>query len=424
MNITSPQINLPKINLLIVLFISYIMGSYKYGEYAHYFIFLIIIVSVCRSLVNGIKLRKELKINKMLLAICVILFSAVFIFSSLGIKEVKVFITNYVVICLIMIYGIVEFNKYGRRYGEQFFYQFTVIMNILSFANLYQVIFHKPFLAMLLTEKFTAYTSYAWGTSEFRTVAAFGHPIVCGLLFSLMFICNIYMIKGKYKYALQIIALINIYSTLSRSAWIALIIILFLYLIKNFRFKRDIFKLTYKKVVIFYFMIIMPIGFLIFKYNEIVSTISSRFGNSLSSKSTDLSNLQRTGTIDLIINHMLSSDIFHFLFGNGLGSAGAFMSVNTVVIRNFTTTDNMYLTFFFELGIISLVGYLLFLIISLYRLMFSGKSRLYELASLSFIFITIELFFFEGIGWGTVTTLWSFTLLTLLITFKSETVKV
>lgn len=427
MGINSTEVKLPKVNMIILLFISFILANYKHGLMIHYLLFLICFCSIFLALVRGIKLNEEFGINPTLIIFCIILFLA-FTFNSLSITEIKVFIDKYLIICLTMIYGVVQFNKYGRKYGEQFFYQFTILMNIFSFFNIFQLVFHRPMLAMLLTEKMNEYQDFAYGTSAFRTISVFGHPIVSGLFFSLMFLSNMYMIKGKFKYPLQMLALINIYSTLSRSAWIALSIVLLFYFIKNFRVGK-IFnyqgkkRFTYKEVFISYSIAVFSlffIGLVFMNFDQIVNTIISRFGNSLSSNSNDLSNLQRVGTIDLIIAQMFSSGTFHFFFGNGLGSVGDFMALHPVIIQGFRTTDNMYLTMFFELGAISLIGYFVFLIISIYRFICFKQNWLYELSSLWFIFMTIEIFFFEGIGWGAVGTVWSFSFLILSITFKNK----
>jgi len=422
---SSKEVKLPKINVIILLLISFILSNYKYGENVKYVVYLCMFLGMFFDLAKGLRINPGIQINRVLLLFCFSLFSILAI-NSLSAGELMTFLRNYFVIFLVMVFGLVQFNKYGIRYTEQFFRQFSILMNIFSFANITQIFLHKPLLIMLLTDKVNAYQTWAYGTSNFRTISVFGHPIVCGLFFSLMFICNSYILKSKFKYILQIVAIINIYSTLSRSAWIALTLVLLLYIIKNgtllkiFNYK---FRLTYKKVYTGCFIVCLMTIFMIFvalNYNEISATVSERFGDSLSNKSTDVSNLQRTGTIDLITNKMLNSDPFHLFMGYGLGTAGYFMENHTVVIRGFTTTDNMYLTLFYEVGIFSLIGYGLFLLISFYRLLFYKVNKLYEMAALCFIFITVEMIFFEGLVWGIVSTFWSFILLILCTTFKER----
>ncbi|HDR8263008.1 MULTISPECIES: O-antigen ligase family protein [Bacillus cereus group] len=425
MNISSHQVGMPKFNMIILLFLTYIMSTYKYGEVVHYVMFIVLLALILKMLTKGFDKNNEISISKGILIFCIIVL-VFFLFRSIfKLDELKAFLKNYSVIYFIFFYSLLMFYKNGTRYGEQFFIQFTKVLNILSILNLIQIILHKPLLAKFFTEQMNNYQYWAYGTSEFRPVSVFGHPIVSAVFFSLLVICNFYILKGNLKYPLQIVAIMNVYATQSRSAWIALAVIVCIYLIKNFRFKKlkKNVRITHNQLIKIYISIIIVIcgtGLLVISSDSIISTIIERFGDSLNRNSTDISNLQRTGTLHLINSYMLQQDIIRLLFGHGLGNVGEFMYLNTVVIPNFTTTDNMYLTFFFELGILSLFIYGVFFILGTVRFFFSGEYWLSELASLCFIFISIIIFFFEGLGWGSVATIWTFSLLIILMKFKNQ----
>ncbi|PGP55525.1 hypothetical protein CN992_07055 [Bacillus thuringiensis] len=425
MNISSHQVGMPKFNMIILLFLTYIMSTYKYGEVVHYVMFIVLLALILKMLTKGFDKNNEISISKGILIFCIIVL-VFFLFRSIfKLDELKAFLKNYSVIYFIFFYSLLMFYKNGTRYGEQFFIQFTKVLNILSILNLIQIILHKPLLAKFFTEQMNNYQYWAYGTSEFRPVSVFGHPIVSAVFFSLLVICNFYILKGNLKYPLQIVAIMNVYATQSRSAWIALAVIVCIYLIKNFRFKKlkKNVRITHNQLIKIYISIIIVIcgtGLLVISSDSIISTIIERFGDSLNRNSTDISNLQRTGTLHLINSYMLQQDIIRLLFGHGLGNVGEFMYLNKVVIPNFTTTDNMYLTFFFELGILSLFIYGVFFILGTVRFFFSGEYWLSELASLCFIFISIIIFFFEGLGWGSVATIWTFSLLIILMKFKNQ----
>ncbi|ARO63098.1 Uncharacterized protein B5E39_0577 [Bacillus cereus] len=397
MNISSHQVGMPKFNMIILLFLTYIMSTYKYGEVVHYVMFIVLLALILKMLTKGFDKNNEISISKGILIFCIIVL-VFFLFRSIfKLDELKAFLKNYSVIYFIFFYSLLMFYKNGTRYGEQFFIQFTKVLNILSILNLIQIILHKPLLAKFFTEQMNNYQYWAYGTSEFRPVSVFGHPIVSAVFFSLLVICNFYILKGNLKYPLQIVAIMNVYATQSRSAWIALAVIVCIYLIKNFRFKKlkKNVRITHNQLIKIYISIIIVIcgtGLLVISSDSIISTIIERFGDSLNRNSTDISNLQRTGTLHLINSYMLQQDIIRLLFGHGLGNVGEFMYLNTVVIPNFTTTDNMYLTFFFELGILSLFIYGVFFILGTVRFFFSGEYWLSELASLCFIFISIIIF--------------------------------
>ncbi|MBJ8006860.1 O-antigen ligase family protein [Bacillus cereus] len=424
MKISIHQEGMSRFNMIIVLFLTYIMSTYKYGEFVHYIMFIVLAALILKMLTEGIKKSNKISISKSVLTFCVIVLVFFLFRSILNLDELKAFFKNYSVIYFVFFYSLLKFYKNGAIYGEQFFIQFTKVLNALSILNLIQIILHKPLLYKFFTEQMDNYQYWAYGTGEFRPVSVFGHPIVSAVFFSLLVICNFYILKGNLKYPLQLLAIVNVYATQSRSAWIALAIIIGMYFIKNFRikkFKKNV-RITYNqwiKIYVSLAIVICGIGLLVLSSDSIISSIIERFGDSLSRNSTDISNLQRTGTLHLINSYMLQQDMIRLVFGYGLGTVGDFMYLNTVVIPNFTTTDNMYLTFFFELGILSLFSYGLFLIMGVIRFFLSRNYWLSELGSLCFIFISIIIFFFEGIGWGTVAIVWSFSLLTIIIKFKN-----
>ncbi|MEJ9263616.1 hypothetical protein P4517_34150, partial [Bacillus thuringiensis] len=211
-----------------------------------------------------------------------------------------------------------EYYKNGARYGEQVFIQLTKILNVLSVLNLIQVVLHRPLLSGFFTEQMDKYQYWAYGTGDFRPVSVFGHPIVSALFFSILVICNLYILKGNLKYPLQIVALVNVYASQSRSAWIALAIIVCLYFIKNYRIKkikRNV-RFTYSQLLKIYVSLVIVIcgfGLVALSSDSIISSIIERFGDSLSGNSKDISNLQRTGTLSLINTYMFQQDMFRLL---------------------------------------------------------------------------------------------------------------
>lgn len=113
----------------------------------------------------------------------------------------------------------------------------------------------------------------------------------------------------------------------------------------------------------------------------------------------DISRLQRLGTIKLVNNYMMNNGIINFLFGNGLGSASKFMLNNTIILQNFITTDNQYLSFFYEFGFIGLSSYVILLILVLSKLTQGSRDKsIYILSSYIFVCISISMFFYESFG--------------------------
>lgn len=344
--------------------------------------------------------------------------------------SIRDFYKYYLIMYATVFYLYYSFSRYGIGYAENFYKQLTVALNIFSVLNLYQVFFHKPLLLnyMILIQNSYPYHFYQ---DSYRTLSVFGHPIIAGLFFAVLFFCNLYLIKNPIKYVLQFIVLINIYSTMARSTWIAFILGLLFYLImhrkkgyvKQFPFVHVI---TYKRFLFTYISLIILLfagAFFISHFSEISSGIMTRIGDSLSQNSTDSSNLQRTGTINLVIGYMLQSNVFHIIFGYGFNTMIAFLLAHPLLIAGFGSTDNIYLSVFYQYGLIGVLAYLA-LIVSIFIKFFNSKRTwVAELSLISFIVVSISSFFFEYTGWQTVSIFLMFILCCLTFPFEKEDAK-
>ncbi|WP_226528052.1 O-antigen ligase family protein [Metabacillus niabensis] len=340
--------------------------------------------------------------NSLILIISILFILTIYLVSF---DEIAFVTKRYLILVILIFYLFFSLLRYGVGYMENFYKQLTVFLNILSVANLYQVIFRKPLLLNYMDLAEVGY-NYHFGSAAYRTMSVFHHPIICGLFFIIAFLCNMYLIKSPIKYVLQVLLLLNIYTTSSRSAWLALALIIMVYILLNN--KRFIFsilrpRVNYLKAINICIITSFVFLFLILNFDEIAKTIIDRFGDSLTKNSTDGSNLQRTLTIAMIFDHMFDNGGSILLFGHGAGTVGDFMLRNPVLIKDFGTTDNQYLSWFFEFGLVGITSYLslvLFIIIKYFK----NKNRHWtkDLSFLCFVVISFELVFFDAIGWPVV----------------------
>ncbi|MCE4049550.1 O-antigen ligase family protein [Bacillus sp. Au-Bac7] len=391
------------VNLILIGLIASIMIQYPITHNAyHLFLGLLLVMILIRFTQTGIKFKN---LN--------LFFSFTFIFGFIylafsALDNSSFFIRNYLLMFLLIFYMYLMFSKEGQGYAIKTYKQLALLLNTLSVFNLYQVIFNKPLLLKFMELRTVGY-NYHLGTDQYRTMSVFDHPIICGLFFVIAFLINIYVIKSPIiKYPLQFLLLLNIYSTMSRSAWIALVIVFLVYGILNF---KKIFKipknirLTYNQILFIYIGIIfalLGLGMLILNFNELYEAIIKRFGDSLSFNSTDGSSLQRTMTISLILEHMKNSNLVNLFFGYGSSKVGPFMVAHPITMQGFSTTDNQYLAWFFELGLIGIIAYLATLFFILKKIFNKSRNWVSELSLLCLIVISIELFFFELFEWQAV----------------------
>ncbi|WP_347472652.1 hypothetical protein [Clostridium sp. 3-3] len=266
------------------------------------------------------------------------------------------------------------------------------------------MVFHRPLLLNFLNEKYYLYQERVIGTSSFRTISVFGHPIVCGLFFVIAFIINLYLLKGYKKYIFEIILVINIYSTRSRSSWLTLLLIIILLAVNKIKESKLKFhkKLSLKRIIGFgltFCTSVVVIRMFVVNYTIILNIIMTRFGNSLSFTSTDISNLQRIGAIKIIISDLYHGGPIHLFFGNGIASASEFMKLNKVVLENFGNVDNMFITWIYEFGFVGF-GFIISLIILLISNGIKNNSVItYKICLYALLAILLESFFFESISY-------------------------
>lgn len=129
------------------------------------------------------------------------------------------------------------------------------------------------------------------------------------------------------------------------------------------------------------------------------------------------SKAQRLGAANLILNKIFNSQsILNTIIGNGYSSLKYFLIDNTVLIQNFTAADNQYLTFLYEVGIIGVSSYVVFLIYLLKNIKY--KNNICKISIFIFWSISINMFFYEPIGWKSILILWIIATNVLLISEK------
>jgi O-antigen ligase len=97
---------------------------------------------------------------------------------------------------------------------------------------------------------------------------------------------------------------------------------------------------------------------------------------------------------------MFNNGISNLLFGNGCGSVKEFMMNHFVYITGFATTDNQYVSFFYEFGLIGVSLYIFIVVSSIVK--FFKNNDILDISNLSilcFLSISVSMFFYESYGW-------------------------
>lgn len=358
------------------------------------------ILTTCISI---LKREKKIKINLIFRILTALIFYIILI-TLINISQSNV---SYIFrIVLTVGLGIQIKYIFGESYIQKGLIRINRLMIILNIYGIIEFITKQNyFLDFYQDETFKNYA--IWFTNEtYRTSNMFGHAIVYATILLILFWINIYLEKNnRIRIFNTCIILFNIYATKSRSIWIALAITVGIYLIKRYikgrkSTKKNERRNNYLSICIgILFSVIMISSKLV---RKIIENITQRFME-IYTNSNDISAAQRLGTIQNIGEIMYSSGIFRFIFGYGAGSSVNIMLLTTVIINGFTTTDNQYISFFIDFGIIGIMMLLLLNLVFVFYYFTTDKE---SNILIILIGLGISMFFYELYNWKVVSSLY------------------
>lgn len=400
-----------KVNLIFVLFITTILLSYVYVNKLFYIVYIILLFQALviffnRSYKYKITYDKKISLLIEIFMIESIVISLIYNSYNKLYYETLILVTMYLLILISNLF----IRKYGEQYIDKFFSSISLLLNILNIINIYEIINQKSIFYNFLKGDSKEWQVYVFGTDSFRTFSVFVNAIPYGMFLVCLFWINVFLNrKNKIIYFFsQILILVTLFFTNSRSAWVTLIISLIIYVLNNYFHKLKQFdnNINIKKVIkilsiilIFFILILVFSDKMIIIYNKMYS----RMITATSDQYLDISRLQRLGTVPMVNNYMTNNGMINFLFGNGFGSVSKFMESHTVIIEGFTTTDNQYVSFFYEFGFLGLIIYLGILLMAVIKLFKTSNIKtIYGLCLYIFISLSINMFFYEGFHWSVI----------------------
>lgn len=272
-------------------------------------------------------------------------------------------------------------HKYDKHYCEKVLFLFYLVILFAAVMGLIE----------FFTKKNLFFPSYGNPWEEYRVSSLFKHPIIyAAMLLIGVFYSLFFLKKPIVKYFSLIIFLVGIYSSKSRSLWISLIFGFLILVLASFSHKIK--KNTVLKLFIIiglgFIFLISPLG------SQMVDNIISRFTN----MSDTVDSIQRLGTIEYFSNLLYNEGNFITLFlGHGEDAASIVMLNTTIQIENFSTTDNQYVLFLYNYGLIVLIFIVLMLIKACVHLIVNYKSinRIERFILITIITQSIGAFFYE-----------------------------
>lgn len=399
-----------RLSIILIFFVFCILSSYIYLNkiYDYCYIFLIFLSII--YFLNNIKLDKCS--NKEFIIYISLILCENIVSSLLNVKSINNFkeiIKYFYYFGLIIIFIFCSMNT---KYKHNFLYYFAILMIPINIYGIFEFFVGKSYIYQYINSDAKNWQVTAFFSENYRPFSVFINPIVYGNVLVCLFWIYKYLYKNyKFNILFMLLTLLNLYSTKSRSSWIAFIVTYFIYIVSkvyNFWKKKNENNFTKVKLVsketVMKKIFLIIVVFLIVTYfhNNIIlgfTKIYNRFSIVFNDQSNDISKLQRLGTINLVNEYMTDNGTLKFLFGNGFGASTNFMKNNIVVIPGFTTTDNQYVSYFFDFGLIGLLLYLSLIIKAVFNYFNNIYDDYYRVYILIFLSICVNMFFYEIHGW-------------------------
>lgn len=306
----------------------------------------------------------------------------------------------------ILEYSIAFVTSYFVGRNLNFSYLLKLLRNfgiVLSILAIPEALMQYSVLAILLGK-----SESLEAASSFRVATIFQHQIVCGFYLSITLILLFaYPLK---RYSLQVITVvvvaIAIILTKSRSAWLATMVVIFLWIIKMGNIK-SIKKQTLKKLVIALFILLIVIIFSEIALNHniviyIYEMIYNRFKGMLDA-GPGQGNIIRIDTVLNSINYWKSGNAVKMILGMGKNWDKYFMVTHPVIKWSTTWTaaiDNQYIATIHETGFIGLCIIIMQLIIVIKRLIKAKKDDKNTICTcLMIIIFFATILFYEGLNY-------------------------
>lgn len=377
--------------------------------------------------------KREIFVTKNNASIFIVIFMLLSIITTLiNINEVGV--SNFILLLSTINVGVLIYlsaKLYGANSIRNFLYKVKIIGSVLAIIGIKQYITRSA-----ITEKFFSNQNLVAQYSELsghyanRLHSIFEHYIVYGAFLICVFWLNIFLGKNKSKIKVIIInsiILFNIYGTQARSTWIALGCTILLYLFINScnYFKRNT-KINRKNLLYGAISILILIIFLILFNEQVVNLIGNIFErfNNVNTVDGSIAKEQRLFIISFVVNYIAKGNMINMFWGYGYRASEILMRSTQTLIDNFRTTDNQWISFIFDFGIMSIVSYVFFIFISIRNIIFMKKdSEIYDIKiSALFILISnsINMFFYETFRFKSIFIIFLTGIVILCCRFKNE----
>ncbi len=315
-------------------------------------------------------------------------------FHVLGLKKISYMVlVFFVFVCMLNNIRVDKFVDLTRK--------FALVIVVMCFI---EAVLRFPVWEYILTLSINDYVSGMIGTSSYRIVGIFKHPIMCAVFLS---IALIILVRTPSKNTLKksifiVLAIFGLVATKSRSVIIATMVsflLLFVYdrlfVKKNFRKKRKISRSVLISIPIL--AIFLGTFIYITKDSILQNTLNlyERFVTMLDAGDAG-GDIIRVETMKASFEYFSDRPI-DCIVGKGVYASQKFLKNNPIVKGTWQWTagiDNQYITIVFESGLFGIIM-LLIMHIRQFKLIFQKRSETLITYGLIIVMYLVSAFFYE-----------------------------
>lgn len=349
---------LARVNLIAPLFIVASV-SVGLGNAGYWFIFL----AVVGAAVTIAGWRDTLR-SVMLLWPALALLVFYFVYSLLVTRGEPVTATPLNVLAWIAVIPILTvcYLKWGLPYFERGLrHVLYVLVACALFGILESIIRYNPLI--LVYEQITG--AWRMGTPSYRASAIFAHALPFAHMMVLGLILAFVLLRSTvWKLAVSAVLVVAIIGTQTRSALIVAAFVATLAVVQV-TVQRRRYKMLFWYVAL---LVALGAGTIILARSGLIGGYAAGIFDRLANLgSGDISVGQRLATVDLTITTFFTeSSPIEMIFGHGFAMSNVLISSVPLLIENFTTTDNYWVTILFDFGLLGFVGFVFVIGTSLY----------------------------------------------------------
>ena len=300
---------------------------------------------------------------------------------------------------LTILLGACSYLSYGPKHLKRGLLTTNKIIFVSAIFGWYESIIQNNPLKPYMPVFFHANTV---GTELYRPSSFFTHAIPFSNILLIGIIINNTLVKNNIKrFISNILYVVVLFMTGTRSAWLILVLLIVVGatrpIVNNISFTRN-------QLIVFLTGVavgVMALFYTTFGQNVIL-TITERFGRLTGDDHGAVSLDQRTGAIDFVLESFFGTfSIIHWLFGYGHRATRILMGQVVIVLENFVTTDNQWIAMLYNYGLVATIMLIVFFVKKTRRYLLTEDS-LYTCCFLIFLMCLAAMFFYELFNWETV----------------------